>query len=185
MKVRKDRVIKTTNKRQWAGTQHFLQNSLCAQRRLWSDCADAQSDQSLRRAVYGWSRIQSVFPRTAKTDQTTRMRRLIRVFAGHTCVPAQHCETFNVLHMNYFGSAILFQSNLNGANILRPWKWILDTDSSSHWGFIIARGQEVNGIIYQRLTISQASRATVGGLCVHFLAVVLVGRSFFDITRQL
>ena len=32
----------------WAGTHHFLQDYMCAKRRLRSACASAQSDQSLR-----------------------------------------------------------------------------------------------------------------------------------------
>ena len=35
------------------GTQHFLQDCMCAQRRLKSACTFAQSDQSLRRALCG------------------------------------------------------------------------------------------------------------------------------------
>ena len=33
---------------EWTGTQHFLKNCMCAQRRLRSACASAQADQSLR-----------------------------------------------------------------------------------------------------------------------------------------
>ena len=40
---------------------------VCAQRRLWSDWADAQSDQSLRCALNGKLRTQTFFVRTAKT----------------------------------------------------------------------------------------------------------------------
>ena len=31
--------------------QHFIQNCMCAKQRIWSACASAQSDQSLRRAL--------------------------------------------------------------------------------------------------------------------------------------
>ena len=52
---------------------------LCAQRRLRSAWASAQSNQSLRCAL----RTQA-FMRTAKTDQTGRVPRLIWVIAGRT-----------------------------------------------------------------------------------------------------
>ena len=58
---------------------------LCAKRGLKSAWAFAQSDQSLRCALNGYLRTQAFFMRTAKTDQTGRMPRLIRVFAGRTC----------------------------------------------------------------------------------------------------
>ena len=58
---------------------------LCAQRRLRSAWASAQSDQSLRCALSGYPRTQAFFMRTAKTDQTGRKPRLIWVFARRTC----------------------------------------------------------------------------------------------------
>ena len=58
---------------------------LCAQRRLRSAWASAQSGQSLRCALSGWLRTQAFFVRMAKTDQTGWMPRLIWVFTGHTC----------------------------------------------------------------------------------------------------
>ena len=59
---------------------------LCTQRRLRSAWASAQSDQSLR-----CQHKESLGPslpiqRTAKTDQTGRMPRLIWVFAGRTLI---------------------------------------------------------------------------------------------------
>ena len=57
---------------------------LCAQRRLRSARASTQSDQSFRRVLNGKLRVQAFFMRTAKTDQTGRMPRLIWLFAGHT-----------------------------------------------------------------------------------------------------
>ena len=56
---------------------------LCAQRRLRSAWTCAQSDQSSLCAQWV-AKNQSFFMRTAKTDQTVRMSRLIRVFAGCT-----------------------------------------------------------------------------------------------------
>ena len=56
---------------------------LCAQRRLRSAWASAQSDQSLRCALNRWLRTQAFFMRTAKT--LIRLGgRLIWVFAGRT-----------------------------------------------------------------------------------------------------
>ena len=48
--------------------------------------ASVQSDQSLRPALTGYLRTQSFFMRTAKTDQTGQMPRLIWVFAGRTFI---------------------------------------------------------------------------------------------------
>ena len=52
---------------------------LCAQQRLRSAWASAQSDQSLRCALNGWLRTQAFFLRTAKTL-------MIWVFAGRTLI---------------------------------------------------------------------------------------------------
>ena len=58
---------------------------MSAQRRFRSACAFAQSDQNLPWAKSGQTKIQSLFMLTTKTDQTARMRRLIRVFVGRIC----------------------------------------------------------------------------------------------------
>ena len=63
-----------------ATTWRNQQNDLCAQQRLRSAWASAQSDQSLRCALW----TQAFFMQTAKTDQTGQMPRLIRVFTGRT-----------------------------------------------------------------------------------------------------
>ena len=70
----------------WAATWQNQQNGLCAQRRLRSAWASAQSDQSLRCPLSGKLRTQTFFMRTAKNDQTGRTPRLIWVFAGRTSV---------------------------------------------------------------------------------------------------
>ena len=62
---------------------------LCAQWRLRSAWASAQSDQSLRCALSEKLRTQAFFKRTAKTDQTGGMPRLIWVFAGRTCTDSE------------------------------------------------------------------------------------------------
>ena len=70
---------------------------LCAQQRLRSASASAQSDQILRCPLNGYLRTQSSFMQTAKTDQTGRMPRLIWVFAGHTLMLVLLCCGSNVL----------------------------------------------------------------------------------------
>ena len=59
---------------------------MCAQWRPRSASASAQSDQSLPCAHEGTFGPQLAIERTAKTDQTGRMPRLIWVFAGRTCL---------------------------------------------------------------------------------------------------
>ena len=65
-----------------AGARQNQQNDMCAQQRLRSACASAQSDQSF---CYPYEEASDHWPpieRLAKTDQTWRMPRLLRVFAG-------------------------------------------------------------------------------------------------------
>ena len=68
---------------------------LCAQRRLRSAWASAQSDQSLRCPVWSesslsaWRKLGSLatyWAHSEDSDQTGQMPRLIRVFAGHTVI---------------------------------------------------------------------------------------------------
>ena len=62
-------------------------NDLCAQRRLKSTWASAQSDQSLCCPLSAWRNIGSSATHWAHcedSDQTGQMPRLIWVFAGHT-----------------------------------------------------------------------------------------------------
>ena len=69
----------------WAASWQNQQNGMCAQRRLRSALASAQSDQSLHcpleESLGPWLPIK----RTAKSDQTRRMPKLIWVFAWRTC----------------------------------------------------------------------------------------------------
>ena len=69
----------------WASAWQNQQNGMCTQRRLRSVWTSAQSDQSLRWALNGLLRTQAFFMRTAKTDQTGQMSRLIWFFARRTC----------------------------------------------------------------------------------------------------
>ena len=69
----------------WASAWQNQQTSMCAQRRLRSAWASAQSDQSLRYALNGEVMTQAFFMRTEGSDQTGRMSRLIWVFAGRAC----------------------------------------------------------------------------------------------------
>ena len=68
----------------WATSQQNQQFKICAQGRLRSAGASAQSDQCLLCPHEQTLGPQLPNERTAKTDQTGRMPRLIWVFAGHT-----------------------------------------------------------------------------------------------------
>ena len=91
----------------WASAWKSLQNGMCAQRRLRSAWASAQSDQSSLCAQ--WVAKDQSFQWVAKdqsfchadiedSDQTGWMPRLIRVFAGRTC----HFEGFVMRWFNIF-----------------------------------------------------------------------------------
>ena len=83
---------------------------LCAQRRLRTAWASAQSDQSLRCALNGQLRTKAFFMRTAKTlIMTERMPRLIWVFAGRT---------------NYFVGFVM--SRLSDLGLPVDWHHLLD-----------------------------------------------------------
>ena len=68
-----------------AAMQESILSDMDAQRKLKSACASAQSDQRLR------CRLKKLcllgYPKYASdnSDQTARMRRLIRIFAGRIC----------------------------------------------------------------------------------------------------
>ena len=82
------RGLETWNYRKQTNISHDMTKPtkwLCAQRRLKSGWASAQSNQSLRCPHEESLGPLLYFKRTAKTDQTGRMPRLIRVFAGRTC----------------------------------------------------------------------------------------------------
>ena len=66
----------------WAAAQQNQQNDMCAQRRLRSAWASAQSDQS---SLSTWRKLGSLatyWVHREDSDQTGRMPRLIWVFAG-------------------------------------------------------------------------------------------------------
>ena len=63
---------------------HSISYKMCAQRRLRSACASAESIHSLRRALCGRPNIQSVSRRTAKMI-SLRIRAGWSVFADRTC----------------------------------------------------------------------------------------------------
>ena len=89
-------------------TQQVLDNMsrdmtkwVCTQRRLRSAWAPAQSDQRLCCGLNGQLRTQTFFMRTAKTNQTGRMPKLIWVFTGRTaillvCHVVAHMYTWNL-----------------------------------------------------------------------------------------
>ena len=91
---------------------------VCAQRRLRSDWASAQSDQSLRCALIGWLRAQSFFMRTAKT--------LIRLgacpgWSESSLGTHSLCWFCHVEAQIYFG---YFSRNLSGfANFVCHCRW--------------------------------------------------------------
>ena len=78
---------------------------VCAQRRLRSAWASAQSDQSLR--CLPWRKLRSLATHWAyseDSDQTGRMPRLIWVFAGRTVillVLSCHSSYFEVLFLSH------------------------------------------------------------------------------------
>ena len=78
---------------------------MCAQRRLRSTCASAQSDPSLRCLQEETLRhLLSKNALSEDSDQSARMRRLIRIFAEHTCREIR----FVTLWLVYFCSKISF-----------------------------------------------------------------------------
>ena len=79
----------------WAAALQNQQNNLCAQWRLRSAWASTQSDQCLCCT----HQVQLTIERTAKTDQTGQMPRLICVFAGRMsfcwfCCTVTHIEGY-------------------------------------------------------------------------------------------
>ena len=69
----------------WAASWQNQQNGMCAQRRLTSAWASAQSDQS---SLSAWRKLGSLathWAHSEDSDKTGRMPRLIWVFAGRTC----------------------------------------------------------------------------------------------------
>ena len=77
---------RTNNVNEWATSWQNQQNGMCAQRRLRSAWAAAQSDWRLRCVLNGWLRTHGFFMQTAKTDQTGLMPRPIWVLTGCTVI---------------------------------------------------------------------------------------------------
>ena len=70
----------------WAKKAWVFSYPLSTQRRLWSDWASTQSDQS---SLSAWRKLGSLathWAHSEDSDQSGRMPRLIRVFAGHTVI---------------------------------------------------------------------------------------------------
>ena len=83
VKIRTSRIIALIILK-WAASWQNQQNGMCAQRRLRSAWASAQSDQS---SLSAWRKIGSLATQWAHSedsDQIGRMPRLIWVFAGRT-----------------------------------------------------------------------------------------------------
>ena len=89
------------NQRIWATSWQNQQNGMCAQRRLWSAWASAQSDQSLN-CLHEEAWVHS-YPLSISedSDQTGHMPRLIWVFAGRTVI---------LLLMSWGGSIVKIQT---------------------------------------------------------------------------
>ena len=61
----------------WAASWQNQQSGMSTQQRLIAAWASAQSDQSLRCALYGKLRTQAYFMQTMKTDQTGRTVQIV------------------------------------------------------------------------------------------------------------
>ena len=69
----------------WTTTWQNKDNDMCAQRRLRSAWATAQSDHNLRCAWRNLVSLATHWAHSEDSDQAGRMPRLIWVFAGRTC----------------------------------------------------------------------------------------------------
>ena len=138
----------------WAGTQHFLQDRMCAQGRLGSACTSAQSDQAGRS-------LGCKGPKASTSGQ----RRLWSVgCAGWSVFAERICNILpNALSRLEFDLYIreqLRRWSYNDSNSLRWYmysrtsitqtylglcKFVPDMGSSGHWGLFITPGQEANG----------------------------------------
>ena len=99
----------------WAASWQNQHNNLCAQRRLRSAWASAQSDQSLRFPHGESSGPCLSTKRTAKTDQTGRKHRLILVFAWRTF----HFVGFVVLR--FICGRLMCLKEADGMANCKPW----------------------------------------------------------------
>ena len=84
--VYSDRTLVHHNKNICAASWQNQQNGMCAQRRLRSAWASAQSDQS---SLSAWRKLGSLathWAHSEDSDQTGRMSRLIWVFSGRTVI---------------------------------------------------------------------------------------------------
>ena len=70
----------------WSTSWQNQQNDLCAQRRLRSALASAQSDQSSLSVWRNLASLATHWAHSEDSDRTRRMPRLIWVFAGHTVI---------------------------------------------------------------------------------------------------
>ena len=146
----------------WAAARQDQKNDMCVQRRLRSAWASAQSDQGLH-----CPHEESLGPhlpneRTAKTDHTGKMPRLIWVFAGRTCHfvgfswggsyvfdPAYRCLTNRSRCHCYFGYEPASALNNSGSNLIYmyymliywlSWRTSMRADLEQHrnpgWRFV-------------------------------------------------
>ena len=97
----------------WAALWQNQQNGMCAQRRLSSAWAFAQSDQS---SLSAWRKLVSLatnWAHSESSDQTGRMPRLIWVFAGHTWHFIGFVTRRPILYLCHSLSELLAQNEWN------------------------------------------------------------------------
>ena len=113
----------------WAAAWQYQQNGHCAQRRNESAWASAQSDQSLCCLHEETMGPQLPIERTAKTDPTGRMPRLIWIFAGRK----GHFVGFDMRWLTLRKCILIFASGLRNLNHnsegralyrSRQWVWL-------------------------------------------------------------
>ena len=152
-----------------------VRSDMCAQRRLKSACAFAQSDQS---SLSAWRNFASLAIQNASSedsDQTARMRRLIWIFAGRTCPKlrfltlrpihfALNFERWQMTYVYYF-----FQEN-------RPWHlmWVARRFT---WNVnpICTCGDNSRGI--QNLISWENRFQTISGNVKPYLSMEMVSRA--------
>ena len=127
----------------WVAAWQNQQNDLCAQRRLRSTWASAQSDQSSLSAWWNLGSLANHWAHIKDSDQTGWMPRLIWIFAGGTVVllVSSCCGSID---KNYISSQTLHVGSIIKGQI---------DVSLEAWGFWFTRGdnkicQKVRPFLY-------------------------------------
>ena len=95
-----------------AGAQHFLQNCVCAQRRLRSTCASAQSGKSSLPAWRRFAFLTTHRMSCEESGQTARVRGPIWVFAMQTCSLVGNDHIWNVYFVAIALNNACFKQNM-------------------------------------------------------------------------